>query len=265
MGPVVPVLITVAKVAGTALALKSVVEGLKEGNLLKAALGGVGAYFGLSGLGAFGTGTQAASLGTGVGDVSGLSGLAGDAARAAITPEFASQVGSSLGTTASQAANQGILTNAGNTLGYAGGGLSSAGANLVEATTPTFTSQATNAGILSGQAATNVATPALASTAPAVAPPAAAAGAGGTALDFLNRNPTAAIVGGQALSGYAQGAQAQETAEQEAERREKEEAERRARIGAGVPGIDEEKAGFVRQQALNLFNVPYAQPILRRA
>ncbi len=49
------VVIPVLKFVGTALAVKSAVEGLKEGNLLQAVLGGVGAYMGLSSMGAFAT------------------------------------------------------------------------------------------------------------------------------------------------------------------------------------------------------------------
>lgn len=45
---------TVLAVVGTVMGAKSLVEGLKEGNLLKAVVGGFGAYMGLNSLGAFG-------------------------------------------------------------------------------------------------------------------------------------------------------------------------------------------------------------------
>lgn len=52
-----PAIVAGLKFIGAAMAAKTAIEGLKEGNLLKAVVGGVGAYFGFSNLGAA-VGTQ---------------------------------------------------------------------------------------------------------------------------------------------------------------------------------------------------------------
>lgn len=51
--------IMIGKFIGTAMSVKTAVEGLKEGNLLKAAIGGFGAYMGVRGLTGAGTDTLA--------------------------------------------------------------------------------------------------------------------------------------------------------------------------------------------------------------
>lgn len=63
---------TAIAVVGTVLGAKTAIEGLKEGNLLKAVVGGVGAYFGMSEMGAFGAAQKTAAgaqsvAGTGAG------------------------------------------------------------------------------------------------------------------------------------------------------------------------------------------------------
>lgn len=60
---------TVLKVAGTMMAAKTAIDGIKEGNLLKAVVGGAGAYFGVSSLasqaaGAATSGAAAATQGS---------------------------------------------------------------------------------------------------------------------------------------------------------------------------------------------------------
>lgn len=55
-----PAVFAAVKIIGVALSVKTLISGLKEGNLLKAVLGGVGAYFGVSALTAQ-TATQTAA------------------------------------------------------------------------------------------------------------------------------------------------------------------------------------------------------------
>jgi hypothetical protein len=243
MGPAIPVIITVAKVAGVVLATKTAIEGLKEGNLLKAALGGVGAYFGLSSLGAFGA-AQGAALGTGVGDQTGLV----SAVAKGSAPAGLENVGASLGTTVAQSANEGILSGA--------GGFASQAAR--DAITPNFANAASN---VAGSVGANAAGSGLGG----LATSAANAGKGllssaGGALS-QGYGPVAAIVGGQALQGYVQGKQQEEILDRTDERED----ESRARRGAGASGIEDEQRDYLATHAQNLFNPRYTPPVIRRA
>jgi hypothetical protein len=95
------------KIVGTVLAAKSLIEGLKEGNLFQAVLGGVGAYMGLSSLGAFassGMAAQTASAATSGSQLSsagvGEAGAAASAANAVTGADLANQVVSGASTPA---------------------------------------------------------------------------------------------------------------------------------------------------------------------
>jgi len=231
MAAAIPVAI---KVVGVALAAKSIIEGLKEGNLLKAALGGVGAYFAFSGLGSMTGVAKAAQEGaTGVlnapavaaGQEAGMSavttaggmtaenamtsamnsGIGGEAGTELLTEGLAAGGGTAAAEAAGSAADYAFGAG-GDAFGKAAGASLNAGADTAVSLTDPAVSEG-GAGLLSeyGQQ---------------VPPPGGegfmdrAMGFGKDALGFAKENPELLKVGGNMLSGWSQ----QRQREQEIER-----------------------------------------------
>lgn len=75
-----PAIVAGLKFIGAAMAAKTAIEGLKEGNLLKAVVGGVGAYFGVTGLMSGGAASVAGTVEGAAGASGTLTGAAGQQA-----------------------------------------------------------------------------------------------------------------------------------------------------------------------------------------
>lgn len=239
MGPVLPILITVGKVAGTALALKTAADGLKEGNLLKAVVGGIGAYAGISGF--MGGAGSAANLGTGASSEAAAQSFA--AAGSDLSPEI---LGSALGTEAAHASVQGlagnIINNAGGALGGAGNLAGEAGVDLLG-----------SSGLVGKQLAN-------------------AGGSGSLFGDvgrFVKDNKELVSLGGGAAQSYAQQKAAEETAEQNRDfirsrdnRGYAEAGASRDRLGAQTT-LPADQQEFLRKYASGLF--ARSNPVIRSA
>lgn len=102
------------KVVGTVMAAKTMIEGLKEGNLLKAVLGGVGAYLGMSSLATPAAAVTAAEAGAATGTALEKGAAAGTAAEAGTAGS--ASAGTALGTAAPSAATTTVQ-------GFGGSGL----------------------------------------------------------------------------------------------------------------------------------------------
>lgn len=113
--------VPVMKFVGTALAVKSAIDGLQEGNLMKAAIGAAGAYYGMSSLASAGTAstsvagnTAAKTAGSqamaGAGQSTAAEMIAADAAGQAAQGIGAEQIASNV---ASTGANQAVAQQAG--------------------------------------------------------------------------------------------------------------------------------------------------------
>lgn len=245
-----PAVALALKVVGTALAVKSVVTGLKEGNILKAALGGVGAYMGLSSLGAF------SQLGNAVADATSaemVGEIGGD-----LAIDNASQLSSSLGTVGADAAVQDIAINAAQGAGL---GTQAAGSifNVGDAAAASFgASGATDllgTGLINGATGATEGLSAAEKAALAGAPARAGGGFMDGAFDsvgdlgqFVKDNKELVQVGGQALAGYANA----KARDDEVRRQLKLDEQRRARIGyTGASPVNlQQRVGLI---ASNMF------------
>lgn len=258
MGPAAPILAAVGAVMGA----KSVIEGLKEGNLFKAVLGGFSAYMGLNGLGAFGTDTLA---GQAVAAEAAGAAAGEQAALAGMTPEFAgnqlaSQVLADTGnmamdaviadsamnaaTSAASSLPEGIigssnlLSDAGNLFGSSSGLIGSAG-NLANMSTTESFLRDTFGGDIGGMLYEN----------------------GNKIMD----------VGGKLFQGYAQGEQEQakmDFVEEQKNIDRQREDDSRARQGYNTP-LPADMIAYLQQHGSNLFKrtatpLP-VQPVLIKA
>lgn len=238
---------TVVKVVGAALAAKAVIDGIKNGNLLQAVVGGVGAYFAFSGLGAM-TKTLQASL-SGAGAAGGVNSAAALAQGATDLSAVATAGAADAGTNMMSAMTQGAGAQAGSNLLTEG--LSSAAGSTVDKTGLLFSGAGEAAGgaaadlalggasDLATQGATDVASSGMFDLAAGEAPiqeglqvadPAAKKGLLSQALEFGKENPELMKMGGQALSGWAKAQQR----EKEIKRIMAERARERASRGASV-------------------------------
>ena len=146
------------KIVGGVLAAKTAIDGLKEGNLGKAILGGVGAYYSFAGLsaaaGASGTATTAGQAAGAPGVATGAApGAVGGSFYGAAAPEIAANTVAGA-TPAAFGAQTGSLMaatpiNAGVQAGAAGGALSGA---AMGATSAMAAPAAAGSGLLSGPA-----------------------------------------------------------------------------------------------------------------
>lgn len=167
---------------GTVLAAKSAIEGIQEGNLLKAVVGGVGAYYGMTGLqtGAAAASTNAAGAATGNATI--------DAATNTALQSGTEQA-ITAGTNAAASATANGATGAS---GIAGGVNAGVGGTMQSATSST----------LAGLGEQAVSSPSLLGTLKDF---------GSSASTWVNENPMAASgvmqMGGGLLQGYAQGSQ----------------------------------------------------------
>lgn len=169
---------------GTVLAAKTAIEGIEEGNLLKAAIGGVGAYYGMSGLEA-----GAASASTNAAGATASNATIDAATNTALKKASEQAVTTTAGNAANAAAN--ATAN-----GAAGAGSIANGVNAGVNSTMQNATSSTLAG-LGEQAASS---PGLLGTLKEW---------GGAASQWANDNPMAASsivqMGGGLLQGYAQG------------------------------------------------------------
>jgi hypothetical protein len=150
------------KIVGGVLAAKTAIDGLKEGNLGKAILGGVGAYFSFSGLAAGAAGTATSNVATkGAGAVANnmTSGAVGGSFLGAAAPEISAAMGNAAGSMpAAFGAQAGSLTgitpvNAGVQAGLgSGSALSGAAMGAVDAIAPTANALGAAGGLLSSPA-----------------------------------------------------------------------------------------------------------------
>lgn len=204
--------VTAIKVVSTAMAVKSAIEGLKEGNLLQAVVGAVGAYMGYTNL----------TVGSSMGQMA-EQGAAGGIAEGAMAGTEIDQLSQSIGNAVTEpvavkltdsVSAAAAASGADNALATAG--LESAGSNLGNSVLQEGAGQVTNqvAAEAGGRGALQMAGDAVKKA--------------GT---FLNENSGAVNFGGQLLTGYAQGKQAEEL---EKKRLEEEEKERRRRGTSGV-------------------------------
>lgn len=210
-----PAVMIAVKFISTMYALKTAADGVREGNIAKAVIGGVGAYFGANSFG-----TEAAAS------------AAGETASSKAAAELGTEAGNAAATTMQQGAAE---------AGAQAGGQAAGGAatSAPSATTGLNTSAADAA----GQAAS---TPATTQS--------VAEGKGflSDASDWINENQTLAggamQLGGNLFAGYAQGEMMQkqidELRRQENQRRADEEARRRRMEAQG-------DIGFLQQYSYN--------------
>lgn len=198
MAPVIAAIPVILKVTSVVVSTVSMIKGLKEGNMLQAVMGGIGAFTGMSAL------------------ASGLSSGAGAAAG-----------GSELGALAGDVATQGGLTvnNAAGALGGAGD-LAAGAAGAATSAAPGFNLQALSGG-MGGLGAQDAMSAAMAAGPAAAAAPAASQGLMGALGDVgskatglvdeamsglgkvgelaLENKDVLANVGGGLLKGYSEG------------------------------------------------------------
>lgn len=232
-----PAIAIAVKFVSTFYAMKTAADGVREGNLAKAVIGGVGAYFGAT---SFGT-TAAGSA-------------AGQTAQSEATAALGTEAGNAAATTMQQGAAEAGAQAGGQA---AGGAATSAPA----ATTGLDTAAAQNGermwtlndGTNGSLVPANQAPPAYRSFGPG---PGGGGGSGGgflsDASEWINKNQTfaggAMQLGGNLFAGYAQGEMMQkqidELRRQENQRRADEEARRRRMEAQG-------DIGFLQQYSYN--------------
>lgn len=271
MAAAVPAIVAAAKVASVAYGVYNVLEGIKNGNLMQAVVGGVSAYFGMQGLGAA-TGTQTAAsaggsvgvanpgaalngaLGEGAATVGGtVGGAIEGGAMGAMTQGFGANLAEAAGTNlltdgATNLATEGLQFGAQS----AGGALSGAAPSMfggigVDAASQSAFNLSSGAAdmmpnlVSSGSSDIVTDTLANASTDVGAGAGAGAGNSGGfldrakelgtDAMGFAKENPELLKVGGQMLSGYAKGKQEEEMLERMMKEREAERSRRGAAAG----------------------------------
>lgn len=251
-------ILPVLKIAGAALAAVSIVKGLKEGNLLKAVAGGVGAYFAFSGLGASTAIGKIMEGGAGaVGSVAPEAAISGAADLSAVTA--AGKMGAD--TAMSEAMTQGFGAQAGTEMATEGLTSAAAAEGLTgKAAEYGFGAAAEGAGAgadtalgasdLAADQGLDLATQEAATVAPteeggllsqfekfqtpsATAAPVEEGGLKGflsQAAGFAKENPELLKMGGQMISGWAK----EQARQKEIDRLMREQARARNRRGASV-------------------------------
>lgn len=234
---------------GTVLAAKTAIEGLKEGNLFKAVLGGVGAYVGMTGL----AGGAASSIEKGAAGAISKGSMTGNllnpeiatAGNAVANPDIMSTALNSVDSLGSDAAN---IFNGSNAISSSALDLvgSDAGANALQSVGANSLGSSIGAGAdsLASVVGSNAAAPGMSVFGTPLPEQATGlsqitGGIGdflGKANNFIKENGALTKVGGQILSGYSQGKQQEELLRQAIQQRDAERARRGGAVDIGLSG-----------------------------